>query len=166
MKLSNQNMSIHVPHGFRLGGMYTGVKRNPTRFDLTLVVSDIPAVAAGVYTSNLVLRHSGRALDRERTPGNSATFCVPWRSTRASRTRARGSAAWPTRWKWPDWPPRLAVSREPGLHALVMSTGVIGEFLPLEKISAGLKTLSGQLGTDETSLIAAASQDDDDRHRP
>ena len=43
-----------VPHGYRLGGVYCGIKRYDDKLDLSLVVSDRPAVAAGVYTTNLV----------------------------------------------------------------------------------------------------------------
>ena len=46
-------MSIAVPQGYRLAGVYCGVKRNTSKLDLSLVVSDSPAVAAGVYTQSL-----------------------------------------------------------------------------------------------------------------
>jgi glutamate N-acetyltransferase/amino-acid N-acetyltransferase len=43
-----------------------------------------------------------------------------------------------------------------GEQALVMSTGVIGEFLPLPKISAGIAAAAEQLGVDEAALVSAA----------
>ena len=43
-----------LPRGFRAAGTHAGLKRNPTREDIALVVSDVPATAAGVYTTNLV----------------------------------------------------------------------------------------------------------------
>ena len=143
-------MTIRVPHGFRLGGLYSGVKRNPTREDLTLVVSDSPAVAAGCYTKNLVYA-APVALDRERTPGTGFRVVVVNSGNANASTGQRGLG---------DAMEMARLAGETcgvdGLHALVMSTGVIGEFMPLEKIAAGLKTLGGQLGSDEKSLIAAA----------
>jgi glutamate N-acetyltransferase / amino-acid N-acetyltransferase len=143
-------MSKSVPNGFRMGALHCGLKRNATREDLSLVVSDLPAVAAGVYTKNLVYA-APVALDRERTPGTgfrvvainsgNANACTGPRGLADAMEMARLAAA---------------TCGFDGLHALVMSTGVIGEFLPLEKIAAGLATLSGQLGSDEASLIAAA----------
>jgi glutamate N-acetyltransferase/amino-acid N-acetyltransferase len=143
-------MTIRVPHGFRMGALHSGVKRNATREDLSLVISDLPAVAAGVYTTNLVFA-APVSLDRERTPGTgfrvvainsgNANACTGQRGLADAMEMARMAAA---------------TCGADGLHALVMSTGVIGEFLPLEKIAVGLKTLSGQLGSDEASLIAAA----------
>ncbi len=143
-------MAIGVPQGYRLGSAYSGIKRNKSRSDLVLVVSDRPAVAAGVYTQNLV--HAAPvALDRSRTPGDqfrvvvinsgNANACTGERGLADAREMARLAAA-----------PFDAS----GEQALVMSTGVIGEFLPLEKIAAGITALAGQLASDEPSLVAAA----------
>jgi glutamate N-acetyltransferase / amino-acid N-acetyltransferase len=143
-------MAIQVPAGFRLGGGFCGLKRNPTRQDLTLVVSDVPAVAAGVYTQNLVFA-APVALDRERTPGNgfravvvnsgNANACTGERGLADAREMARLAAA------------TCAAAPE---QALVMSTGVIGEFLPMEKIAVGIPEVAKMLGNDEASLVVAA----------
>ena len=56
-------MALRVPQGFRLAGVHCGIKSDPSKPDLTLVVCDGPAAAAGVYTQNLV--HAAPvALDR------------------------------------------------------------------------------------------------------
>ena len=57
-----------LPLGYRMGGVHAGLKRNPTREDVSLVVSDVPAIAAGVYTTNLVFA-APVAHDRSLTPG-------------------------------------------------------------------------------------------------
>ena len=59
-----------LPRGYRLGAVHAGIKRNASREDVTLVVSDRPAAAAGVYTTNLVYA-APVALDRWRSPGVS-----------------------------------------------------------------------------------------------
>jgi glutamate N-acetyltransferase/amino-acid N-acetyltransferase len=41
-------------------------------------------------------------------------------------------------------------------NVLVLSTGIIGEFLPLEKIRAGLGVVAGRIGSDDESLVTAA----------
>ena len=43
---------IVAPRGFKTAGVYCGVKRK--RNDLALIVSDVDAVAAGVFTTNIV----------------------------------------------------------------------------------------------------------------
>ena len=57
-----------LPQGFRAAGAHAGLKRNPNREDISLIVSDHDATAAGVYTTNLVFA-APVAFDRSRTPG-------------------------------------------------------------------------------------------------
>ena len=40
--------------GYRANGIHCGIRRNTTKNDLSMIVSDVPASAAGVYTTNLV----------------------------------------------------------------------------------------------------------------
>ncbi|HZZ71748.1 MAG TPA: bifunctional glutamate N-acetyltransferase/amino-acid acetyltransferase ArgJ [Pirellulales bacterium] len=143
-------MSCLLPQGFRAAGLYCGIKRDTTKLDLSLVVSDRDAVAAGVYTQNLVFAAPVQ-LDRSRTPcgriravvtnSGNANACTGERGLRDAETMARAAAE--------------AVGAT-GDQALVMSTGIIGEFLPLEKITRGIQTAAAQLGDGESALIDAA----------
>src|SRR5438874_13652535 len=122
-------MPLCVPKGFRLAGVHTGIKRNSTRQDVSLIVSDRPAAAAGVYTKNLVFA-APVAFDKARTPGEgfravainsgNANACTGERGLRDAEEMARLAAA--------------ACGLASGNHALVLSTGIIGEFMPMEKI--------------------------------
>ena len=143
-------MTIPVPKGYRLAGVHCRIKRDPQKNDLVLVVSGVPAVAAGVYTQNVV--HSATvALDRSRTPSDRiravvinsgvANACTGRRGMEDARKMAALAAA--------------ACGAEED-QALVMSTGVIGEFLPMKKIEQGIASAAGLLGSDEESLLAAA----------
>jgi glutamate N-acetyltransferase/amino-acid N-acetyltransferase len=143
-------MSLRLPQGFKAAGVYSGVKRNDTKLDLSLVVSDRPAVAAGVYTKNLV--HAAPVkIDRERTPSDSirvvainsgvANACTGDQG----ETDARQMAAWAAE----------AVGAKPE-EALVMSTGVIGTMLPMVKIQAGITAAAAKLSDDEQALERAA----------
>jgi len=143
-------MAINVPKGFLLAGIHCGLKRDPHKQDLTLVVSETPASAAGVYTQNLVYA-APVAVDRKRTPSDRmravvvcsgvANACTGERGLRDAEEMARLAAK--------------ACSAEPN-QALVLSTGVIGSFLPMEKINVGISTIANKLGRSESSLIAAA----------
>jgi glutamate N-acetyltransferase/amino-acid N-acetyltransferase len=143
-------MSFPIPRGFRMSSVYSGVKRDSSRNDLTLIVSDRPATAAGVYTSNLVCA-APVTLDRSRTPSDgiraivvnsgNANACTGERGLRDAAEMARLAAA--------------TCGAQPN-EALVLSTGVIGEFLPLEKIAGGIQAAAAVLGSDEAALLAAA----------
>ena len=40
--------------GFTAGGVHCGIRKSRTKRDLALIVSDVPASCAAVYTTNLV----------------------------------------------------------------------------------------------------------------
>jgi len=139
-----------LPQGFRAGGIYSGVKRNPDKLDLSLVVSDRPAVGVGVYTQNLVSAAPVN-FDRARTPSDRIR-CVAINSGVANAcTGEQGDR---------DAAQMAAYAAEAcgagADEALVMSTGVIGDMLPLEKIRNAIPKLAAELGTDEGSLERAA----------
>ena len=142
-------MSLRLPQGFRAAGVCCGVKRSG-KLDLALVVSDRPAVAAGVYTKNLVCA-APVVVDRERTPSESIRVVAINSGVANACTGeqgiadARQMAAWAAD----------AVDARPE-QALVMSTGVIGSMLPMEKIQSGIQAAARELGDDEKALDNAA----------
>ena len=143
-------MSLRVPQAFRLAGVHGKVKSDPENEDLTLVVSDVPAVGAGVYTRNLVCA-APVALDRERTPGDrfravvinsgNANACTGERGLDDARRMAQLAAD--------------ACGAEQD-QALVLSTGIIGEYLPMDKITEAIEAAAARLGNDNSALISAA----------
>ncbi|HYI28468.1 MAG TPA: bifunctional glutamate N-acetyltransferase/amino-acid acetyltransferase ArgJ [Bradyrhizobium sp.] len=143
-------MSPQLPQGFRAAGVYSGVKQNAQKLDLSLIVSDSPAVAAGVFTQNLVFAAPVK-LCRQRTPGNglravvinsgNANACTGDQGDRDARKMAAQTAA------------------ACGLHeaeVLVMSTGVIGELMPMDKVLPGIEAAAARLDHSPDALEAAA----------
>ncbi|MCA9228232.1 MAG: bifunctional ornithine acetyltransferase/N-acetylglutamate synthase, partial [Planctomycetales bacterium] len=131
-------------------GLRCGIKPAADKLDLTLIVADEDATAAGVYTQNLVYA-APVAIDRERTPSRRARAVVVNSGNANACTGQRGL----------DDARRMAqVTAEAiGVEAeqvLVMSTGVIGQFLPMDKIEAGVRNAASQLGhTGEDFVLAA-----------
>jgi len=138
------------PQGFRFSGVYSGVKRDTSRLDLSLIVSDFPATAAGVYTMNLVCG-APVTVNRSRTPGTGFRVVVINSGCANSCTGDQGIADA----KEMTALAAKAIGADPE-KGLVMSTGIIGEFVPLDKISAGIAAAVAKLGNDESSFIAAA----------
>jgi glutamate N-acetyltransferase/amino-acid N-acetyltransferase len=142
--------SLCVPRGFRLAGVHCGIKRNPQKEDLALVVSEAPAAAAGVYTQNLVFA-APVAFDRQRTPSGRVRVVVVNSGNANACTGRRGLADAAEM-------ARLAAAAVGAAfdEALVLSTGVIGTFLPMEKIAAGVQAAAAAMGADERALVSAA----------
>lgn len=143
-------MNDRLPKGYRAAGVYCGVKRSADKLDLSLLVSEVPTVAAGIYTQNLVCAAPVQ-LCRQRTPGDAiravvinsgvANACTGDQGDRDAMEMARLAAS--------------ACEVQPE-QVLVLSTGVIGEMLPMDKIGPGIATAAGQLGDSEESLVSAA----------
>lgn len=113
-------------------------------------MSETPASAAGVYTKNLVYA-APVAVDRSRTPSDHmravvicsgvANACTGERGLRdAERMAALAAAA-------------CGAKND---EALVLSTGVIGAFLPMEKIEQGISAAAVKLSNNEEALNTAA----------
>lgn len=142
-------MSHPVPQGFRLAGVHCGIKSNAAKEDLTLIVTDKDSVAAGVYTQNLVVAASVTQ-NRAKTPcenfrvvvvnSGNANACTGERGAKDCREMTRLAAA--------------AVGGSEG-QALVMSTGIIGHFLPMEKIKNGIAAAAAKLGTNAEAFDSA-----------
>ena len=143
-------MSLRLPIGYRAAGVYSGVKRSDAKLDLSLVVSDRPAVAAAVYTKNLVCAAPVK-IDRERTPSDSIRVVAINSGVANACTGDQGDA---DARQMAAWAADAVGARSE--EALVMSTGVIGSMLPMDKIHAGIQAAAKQLGDDEQSLDNAA----------
>ncbi len=126
------------PAGFRAAGVHCGLKyRKP---DLALLVSDRPAAAAGVFTTNRVqaapVRYSRRVVQNGEARAvvvNSANAnaCTGEQGDRDAEQMARLTGR--------------ALGMDPG-QVLVASTGVIGVPLPMDRVRAGILSAAGELG--------------------
>ena len=139
-----------LPRGWQMAAVHAGIKRNASREDVTLVASDRPATAAGVYTTNLVFA-APVALDRSRTPGTGFRGVIINSGNANACTGARGL----------DDAKQMAAlaGRELGAQGeqmLVLSTGIIGEFLPMATVERGIKAAAVALSGDERAALMAA----------
>ncbi len=140
----------HVARGYRFAGVHSGLRPDPERRDLALVVSDTPAAAAGVFTQNRVAAAPVRVC-RERLPRRDARGIVVCSGNANACTGERGLA---------DARRMAAVTAESvgcrDDQVLVCSTGVIGRPLPMPCIEGGIRTAAGRLDAGAASLEHAA----------
>jgi glutamate N-acetyltransferase/amino-acid N-acetyltransferase len=142
-------MTTDQCNGFRAAGVAAGLKKNG-RDDLGLIVSAVPATAAGVFTRNQV-QAAPVLLDRERihsgvcqailVNSGNANCCTGEQGMQDAREMARIAAA------------ALNIPEE---SVLVASTGVIGQLLPVGKIRQAMPALVQSLRPDGFQLLAEA----------
>src|SRR5207245_3640130 len=134
----------------RFAGVHCGIRPDPERLDLALVVSDVPAVAAGVFTQNRVCAAPVQVC-RERVPAQGVRGIVICSGNANACTGQRGMD---------DARRMTAVAAEAvGCQAeqiLVASTGVIGRYLPMPCIETGIYAAADQLESTPAALDRAA----------
>ncbi len=131
-------MTNNTCSGFKAAGIAAGLKKKGKK-DLGLMVSEVPATVAGVFTRNRV-KAAPVILDRRRIKtgvcqaiivnSGNANCCTGEQGIRDAETMANLAAS------------ELGISED---LVLVASTGVIGESLPIEKIDAAIPTLVDSL---------------------
>jgi glutamate N-acetyltransferase/amino-acid N-acetyltransferase len=136
-------------NGFRAGGLHCGIKKDGKK-DLALVVSDTPATAWALLTTNevkgapVLLTRAHLRSRRTRAvvvnSGNANTVTKHGLAHARMMTRAVGQG--------------LGC---PATEVLIAATGVIGQPLPIERVIGGIEalvpTLSAEGGSDASEAI-------------
>jgi glutamate N-acetyltransferase / amino-acid N-acetyltransferase len=133
-------LDFSVP-GFLFSGISAGIKKDGKR-DLGLIYSEVPAQAAGLFTTNAV-KAAPVQLDMKRIKGGqcqaivvnsgNANACTGMEGMRNAQTVSKGVAK--------------ALHMRESL-VLVASTGVIGNPLPVNRIGEGIPELIQSLSPD------------------
>ena len=125
--------------GYKASGIHCGIRKNKTKRDLALIVSEVKANAAAVYTTNLVKGAPLTVTKSNISDGKAqAVIC---NSGNANTCNADGIEKAEAMCK--------LVSEELGISekdVIVASTGVIGQTLDITPIKNGMKQLVGALG--------------------
>ena len=136
---------VCAPIGFKAGGIHCGIRKNRVKRDIALIISEVPASASAVYTTNLVKGAPIYVTQCNIADGVAqAAIC---NSGNANTCNADGEDV--------AWQMCQLTAEATGLKAedvIVASTGVIGQPLSIEPIKAGMAELYA-------SVHAAGSQE-------
>src|SRR3954447_21414705 len=141
---------VHLARGYRYAAVHCGVRPDRDRRDLALIVSDTPAVAAGVFTQNRVCA-APVIVCRERLPASDARGVVVCSGNANSCTGEQGLAD----------ARRMAALAAAAVgcrpeQMLVASTGVIGRPLPMDALNEGIPRCAAGLSPAVNGLSAVA----------
>jgi glutamate N-acetyltransferase/amino-acid N-acetyltransferase len=142
---------VTAPRGYRASGVQAGIKPGSEKKDCALIVSDAPATVAGAFTTNVM--KAPPVLWNEEICRRGAARAVFINSGNANAcTGERGKAdAEATAQLVAD---EVHVSAR---EVCVCSTGVIGVFLPMDRIAIGVEECAARLrhdgGTDAARAI-------------
>lgn len=143
------NGGVCAAQGFKASGVHCGIRKNKTKKDLALIVSDTLCNAAAVYTTNLV---KGAPLTVTKNHiANGKAQAVICNSGNANTCNANGI----------EIAEQMSdlVAKELSISAndvVVASTGVIGQPLDIAPIAEGIPVLASTLSYDGSQDAAEA----------
>lgn len=150
---------VCAPLGFSAGAILCGIKKNRTKNDIALIVSEKDCAAAGVFTKNLVKAEpvkltqkniaNGKARAIVANAGNANACTGAQGYENALRTAKAVSV-------------RLGIPQE---DILVCSTGVIGQQINIDAIEGGMDKLCASLSKDGNAAAREAIMTTDTRHK-
>jgi glutamate N-acetyltransferase/amino-acid N-acetyltransferase len=130
---------ICAPKGFLASGVHCGIRKNRTKRDLALIVSECGATAAAVYTKNLVQGAPISVTKENLADGRArAVIC---NSGNANTCNANGVAL--AKETCALLAQALGISP---MDVIVASTGVIGQEMDIAPFRAGIPALVAGLG--------------------
>lgn len=127
--------TIASPLGFSADGLHAGFKKE--KLDLGWIVSEVPASVAGVYTTNQVIAAPLVVTKQSVAKAQKMQAIIVNSGVANSCTGQKGLAD--AHFMQEITANKLGIEKD---LVGIASTGVIGEFLPLDKLENGLETLS------------------------
>ena len=135
--------------GFKANGIHCGIRRNHSKKDLALIVSQVPASAAAVYTTNLV---KGAPLTvTKQNISDGIARAVICNSGNANTCNWNGIEIAEGMCKLVEQHTGI-----PSSDVVVASTGVIGQVLDLTPIANGMEELVRGLSVENAASAAQA----------
>lgn len=136
-----ENRSVSCVKGYRAAAIASGLKKSG-KLDMGLIVSDVPAVAAAVFTTNQV-KAAPVQVDMEHVQ-NATTRAMVINSGNANACTGE-QGLHDTREEAVILAEKLGIAPE---EVLVYSTGVIGVTLPMDTVRAGISQCVDALASD------------------
>ncbi|KAI9256204.1 ArgJ family protein, partial [Sporodiniella umbellata] len=140
------------PSGFKASGVAANIKKNKAK-DVALVVSELPCSAAAVFTTNKFQAAPVLVSRETLLENNSNIYAVVTNSGCANAVTGTQGITDAKKM-------RTIVDELVGqpLSALTMSTGVIGQKLPMDKIESGIRDAYQHLSKEHQSGWASAAE--------
>ena len=143
------NGGVCAPKGFKASGIHCGIRKNKTKRDLALIVSDCKASAAAIYTLNLV-KGAPIYVTKDNISDGIAQAMV-CNSGNANTCNADGVEIATKMCEI-----TAAATGVDAKDVIVASTGVIGQPLDITPIAEGMPQLVSELAYDNSENAAEA----------
>lgn len=140
---------VTAPKGFRAAGMYCGIRK--VKKDIAMIVSEVPATSAGVFTLNKT-QAACVLVDKiqlKRSPVCSAVVVNSGNANACTGERGLNDT-------WEMVKTTAQALNLPEEQVMVSSTGVIGQYMPMDKVVPAIAQLAAKLSTSGNGDAAEA----------
>jgi glutamate N-acetyltransferase/amino-acid N-acetyltransferase len=138
MSMNECSGSVTAPRGFRAAGMYSGIRK--AKKDIALIVSEVPATVAGVFTLN---KTQAAPVLVDKIQLKRSAVCSALIVNSGNANACTGERGLNDAWEMVKTTARML--EFPEEQVMVSSTGVIGQYLPMEKIVPAIGELAAKL---------------------
>lgn len=147
---------VCAPKGFKASGIHAGIRKNKSKLDLALILSDVMADSAAIHTTNKVIGAPNTVTKHNIDVSGGKSIAIICNSGNANTCNADGLEIASKMCELTA----NAVSKDgcaiDKTNVIVASTGVIGQSLPIEPIANNINKLFAELSNNGSDKAASA----------
>lgn len=149
---------VCAPKGFKASGIHAGIRKNKSKLDLALILSDVMADSAAIHTTNKVIGAPNTVTKQNIEISNGKSMAIICNSGNANTCNADGIEK---AIEMCDLTANIVNSNGNGINidktnVIVASTGVIGQSLAIEPIANNMDKLYAELNYNGSNKAANA----------
>lgn len=147
---------VCAPKGFKASGIHAGIRKNKSKLDLALIVSDVMADSAAIHTTNKVIGAPNTVTKHNIEVSGGKSIAIICNSGNANTCNADGVEIASKMCELTASAISSKGCEIDKTNVIVASTGVIGQSLPIEPIAKNMDKLFAELSYNGSDYAASA----------
>lgn len=147
---------VCAPKGFKASGIHAGIRKNKSKLDLALIVSDVMADSAAIHTTNKVIGAPNTVTKHNIEVSGGKSIAIICNSGNANTCNADGIEIASKMCELTASAISSKGCEIDKTNVIVASTGVIGQSLPIEPIANNMDKLFAELSYNGSDYAASA----------
>lgn len=147
---------VCAPKGFKASGIHAGIRKNKSKLDLALILSDVMADSAAIHTTNKVIGAPNTVTKHNIEVSGGKSIAIICNSGNANTCNADGIEIASKMCELTADTASQNGCIVDKTNVIVASTGVIGQSLPIEPIANNINKLFAELSNNGSDKAASA----------
>lgn len=147
---------VCAPKGFKASGIHAGIRKNKSKLDLALILSDVMADSAAIHTTNKVIGAPNTVTKHNIKVSGGKSIAIICNSGNANTCNADGIEIASKMCELTASAMSSEGNEIDKTNVIVASTGVIGQSLPIEPIANNIDKLFAELSYNGSDYAASA----------